>query len=84
MAAVCRCSKSVARIYGITLSQFCYHQAIMGARWSLEERQKGEVGGDQINREDYEPINEHHRTQWPPEAQYQHRDQCRGPLLEVN
>ena len=50
-----------------------------GAR---EEVQLGKVGGAQVNREDYEPINEHHRRErWPPEARY---DQCREPQLEEN
>ena len=55
-----------------------------GAR---EESQLGELGGGQVNREDYEPINEYHKRQrWPPEAhdQYRRMDQCREPLLEEN
>ena len=73
---------------GITFCQFIgivVYQLYIIIRRSWKERQQGEVGGAQINREDYEPINEHNmRERWPPEAPYRRMDQCREPLLEEN
>ena len=89
--------KQAAVVYtsvGITFCQFIgmviYQASVIIRRsWerggAREERQLGEVGGAQVNREDYEPIDEHHRGQrWPPEAPYRRMDQCREPLLEEN
>ena len=89
--------KQAAVVYtlvGITFCQFIgmvLYQAYVIIRRSWErggardERQLGEVGGAQVNREDYESINEHHRSErWPPQAQYRRMDQCREPLLEEN
>ena len=86
--------KQTAVVYtsvGIAFCQFIgmviYQAYVMIRRsWerggAREEVQLGEVGGAQVNREDYEPINEHHmRERWPPEARY---DQCREPQLEEN
>ena len=79
---------------GITFCQFIgvvIYRAYIFIKWlwgrggAWGKRQKGEVGGAQVNREDYEPINEHlRREQWPPQAQYRRMDQCREPLLEEN
>ena len=75
--------KQAAVVYtsvGITFYQFIgmvIYQAYVIIRRSWErggapeERQLGEVGGAQVNREDYEPINEHlRRERWPPEPTY--------------
>ena len=73
---------------GITFCQFIaivVYQVYVIIRRSWKERQQGEGGGAQVNREDYEPINEHNMGErWPPETQYQSMDQCREPLLEEN
>ena len=89
--------KQAAVVYtsvGITFCQFIgmiIYQTYVIIRRSWErggarkERQLDEVGGAQVNREEYEPINEHHRRErWPPEAPYRRMDQCREPLLEEN
>ena len=72
----------------ITFCQFIaivVYQVYVIIRRSWKERQQGEGGGAQVNREDYEPINEHNmRERWPPETQYRRMDQCREPLLEEN
>ena len=73
---------------GITFCQFIgivVYQVYIIIRQSWKERQQGEGGGAQVNREDYEPINGYNmRERWPPEAQYRRMDQCREPLLEEN
>ena len=73
---------------GITFCQFIgivVYQVYIIIRRSWKERQQGEGGGAQVNREDYEPINGYNmRERWPPEVQYRRMDQCREPLLEEN
>ena len=72
----------------ITFCQFIgivVYQVYIIIRRSWKKRQQEEGGGAQVNREDYESINEHHRRErWPPEAPYRRMDQCREPLLEEN
>ena len=71
---------------GITFCQFIaiiVYQVYIIIRRSWKERQQG--GRAQVNREEYEPINEHNmRKRWPPETPYRRMDQCREPLLEEN
>ena len=83
--------KQAAVVYvsvGITFCQFIgivVYQVYIIIRRSWKERQQGEGGGAQVNREDYESINGYNmRERWPPEAPYRRMDQCREPLLEEN
>ena len=79
--------KQAAVVYtsvGITFCQFIaiiVYQIYIIIRRSWKEWQHGEGGGAQVNREDYEPINEHHMRS--TETQYEDTDQCREPLLDL-
>ena len=79
--------KQAAVVYtsvGITFCQFIaiiVYQIYIIIRRSWKEWQHGEGGGAQVNREDYEPINEHHMRS--TKTQYEDTDQCREPLLDL-